>query len=152
MNKQDIYLDLSKLTPEQQRQAIEIVPKSEDNCEDDFFILETHSYLHVYNNDINHWWVSGSDFIRNKSEITFSQFMDLFKYPNLTELEKEMMEMLERLTATLTDIDRTLFHHNHSVVGWHLNGDLEPIMNFVSDFDMDSLSESSKLIEKVKAK
>ncbi|HAY3553793.1 MULTISPECIES: hypothetical protein [Weeksellaceae] len=59
----------------------------------------------------------------------------------------EMLEMLKKLTSLLNDIDSTLFHHNHSVNGWHLNGDSEPIMNFVAEMDMECLSEAEQLIK-----
>ena len=59
----------------------------------------------------------------------------------------EMLEMLKKLTSLLNDIDSTLFHHNHSVNGWHLNGDSEPIMNFVAEMDMECLSAAEQLIK-----
>jgi hypothetical protein len=58
-----------------------------------------------------------------------------------------MLQMLKRTVDLLNDINSTLFHHNHSVDGWHLNGDLEPIMNFVAEMDIEAISEAEKLIK-----
>jgi hypothetical protein len=65
----------------------------------------------------------------------------------LTSKAPEMLEMLKRLTSLINDIDQTLFQHNHKIEGWHLNGDLEPIMNFVALLDMNSVSEAKNLIK-----
>lgn len=59
----------------------------------------------------------------------------------------EMLEMLNRLVSTLEDIQSTLSHHNLSIVGYHLNGNEEPIMNFFSDIDMSSIDDAKLLIE-----
>lgn len=55
----------------------------------------------------------------------------------------------ERLIALVEEIESTLFHHNHSVEGWHLNGNLEPMMNFVADFDMDAINEAKSTLSKL---
>lgn len=69
--------------------------------------------------------------------------------PNALLISKapEMLEMLIRTVNLLKDIDSTLFHHNHSINGWHLNGDFEPIMNFVSEMDIDAISDADQLIK-----
>lgn len=58
-------------------------------------------------------------------------------------------EKIMRLLCLVTDIDSTLFHHNHSVDGWHLNGDLEPIMNFVAEMDMQAIPDTSDYLESI---
>ena len=60
---------------------------------------------------------------------------------------KELIEKLEKLIALVEDIDSTLFHHNYTIDGYHLNGNTEPIMNFVADFDMEALTEAKKAIQ-----
>lgn len=54
---------------------------------------------------------------------------------------ERLRKALKRALELLVDIDSTLFHHNHEVMGWHKNDAGEPIMNFVSDFDMDAIKE-----------
>jgi hypothetical protein len=68
----------------------------------------------------------------------------------LLEQRNEMFDMLERTTDLLNNINSTLFHYNHSIDGWHQNGDLEPIMNFVADMDINAIADSEQLIKKVK--
>jgi hypothetical protein len=68
----------------------------------------------------------------------------------LLEQRNEMLAMLERTTELLNNINSTLFHYNHSIDGWHQNGDLEPIMNFVADMDINAILDSEQLIKKVK--
>jgi hypothetical protein len=77
----------------------------------------------------------------------------ILAYDQMFETLKQYELQLIKTTETLTDIDSTLFHHNHAVVGWHLNGDYEPMMNFVSDFNMEVLNENQSLIdEKIMSK
>lgn len=59
----------------------------------------------------------------------------------------EMLEMLKRALQTLKDIDSTLAHHNHDVIGWHLNGDSEPIMSFFNGMDMGVIQDAEELIK-----
>lgn len=63
----------------------------------------------------------------------------------------EMLSMIDRLASALEDIQRTLAHHNHSVTGFHLNGNEEPIMNFFNDIDMSSIEDAKLLITKATA-
>lgn len=57
------------------------------------------------------------------------------------------MKELIRLIALVEDIESTLFHYNHSIDGWHLSGETEPIMNFVADFDMEALTEAKQTLQ-----
>lgn len=66
----------------------------------------------------------------------------------LQEQYAELVEMLSKLVLLLEEIDSTLFHHNHSIDGWHLNGDLEPIMNFVNDMDLEPITEAKEILTK----
>lgn len=64
-------------------------------------------------------------------------------------LVPEMTQTIIDLVDLFEDIDKTLFHHNHNIEGYHLNGDLEPIMNFVSNFDMEKVNKARQLIGKI---
>ena len=66
----------------------------------------------------------------------------------LKEQNAELVDSLSKLVLLLEEIDSTLFHHNHSIDGWHLNGDLEPIMNFVNDMDLEPITEAKELLTK----
>jgi len=68
--------------------------------------------------------------------------IDILKKEN-----EQLRELVKELVNTLENIEGTLFHHNHSIEGWHLNGDLEPIMNFVSDFNMDVIKQAKQLLK-----
>lgn len=57
----------------------------------------------------------------------------------------QLKKQVEELSNVLIDIDNTLFHHNYSVDGYHLNGEKEPIMNFVADFDMNVIRDKQQL-------
>ncbi len=59
----------------------------------------------------------------------------------------QLRGILNELIELIEDIDDTLFHYNYSIVGWHLNGEHEPIMNFVADFDMDILTKAKSLLK-----
>ncbi len=58
------------------------------------------------------------------------------------EVSRESKELLKRMVGLVGDFDSTLFDDNHAVVGWHLNGDHEPVMNFVNECDMEAFHES----------
>ena len=66
----------------------------------------------------------------------------------LQEQNADLVDSLSKLVLLLEEIDSTLFHHNHSIDGWHLNGDLEPIMNFVNDMDLEPITEAKELLTK----
>lgn len=68
----------------------------------------------------------------------------------LQEQNAELVNSLSKLVLLLEEIDSTLFRHNHSIDGWHLNGDLEPIMNFVNDMDLEPITEAKELLTKYK--
>jgi len=66
-----------------------------------------------------------------------------------TKLKERVKELEGKLTESvkvLSKIDDELFHHNYSVVGYHLNGEHEPIMNFEADYNMDIINESKQLL------
>lgn len=71
----------------------------------------------------------------------------ILAYDQMFETLNQYEKQLIKTTKVLADIDSTLFHYNHSVVGWHLNGDHEPMMNFVAELDMELLQENQSLID-----
>ena len=69
---EEIYLDLSKLSEEQQRKVIALLPpKKRDN---QYEIQKVHFILYLDKN--KKWWVFGTE-IKNKTELTYSQFLDM---------------------------------------------------------------------------
>ena len=71
-NPKEIYLDLSKLSEEQQRKVITLLPpKKRDN---QYEIQKVHFILYL--DKEKKWWVFGTE-IKNKTELTYSQFLDM---------------------------------------------------------------------------
>ena len=67
-----IYLNLSKLSEEQQRKVIALLPpKKRDN---QYEIQKVHFILYL--DKKKKWWVWGTK-IKNKTELTYSQFLDM---------------------------------------------------------------------------
>lgn len=64
----------------------------------------------------------------------------------------EVLEQLSKVIDVVNQIDKTLFHFNHEVSGFHLNGDNEPIMNFVEDFDMDCIKLAEEILSRYELK
>ena len=71
---EEIYLDLSKLSEEQQRKVIALLPKPINK--DDYDITYLHFYL-IYDDEDCMWWVSTKYFLADKTELTYSQFLDM---------------------------------------------------------------------------
>lgn len=119
------------------------------------------------NSEIWKWWQT-QNFQKEQGEQEYTMIYEIDlpkilkafveRFPNecsekvqqYKDLNAEMLGMLERASKLLKEIDDTLFHHNHDIVGWHLNGDVEPIMNFVATYDMEAIEEIEQLIAKAK--
>ncbi len=71
---------------------------------------------------------------------------------NFSNEVDELRGTLNELIELIEDIDDTLFHYNYSIVGWHLNGEHEPIMNFVADFNMSALTKAKELLKSMNKK
>ena len=69
--REQIYIDLSKLSEEQQRKVIALLP--EPKVRNQYQIIEVHFILWL---DEDKWWVYGTE-IKNKTELTYSQFLDM---------------------------------------------------------------------------
>ena len=90
---EEIYIDLSKLSEEQQGKVISLLPKPIN--EDDYDIIYLHFYL-IYDDEDCMWWVSTKYFLAEKTELTYSQFLDMMgeseeKSKVIENSEKEMI-------------------------------------------------------------
>ena len=109
---EEIYLDLSKLSEEQQRKVIALLPpKKRDN---QYEIQKVHFILYL--DEKKKWWVFGTE-IKNKTELTYSQFLDMMgggeevlqveNKINIDELSK-LCNDYNRNTLKITNLERDL--------------------------------------------
>ena len=111
---EEIYLDLSKLSEEQQRKVISLLPKPINK--DDYHITYLHFYL-IYDDEDCMWWVSTKYFLAEKTELTYSQFLDMMgeseevlqveNYISIEELTK-LCNDYNRNTLKITNLERDL--------------------------------------------
>ena len=97
---EEIYLDLSKLSEEQQRKVIALLPKPINK--DDYEITFLHFYL-IYDDEDCMWWVSTKYFLAEKTELTYSQFLDMMGE------SKEKSKVIENSEKELINNDGTLY-------------------------------------------
>ena len=95
---EEIYIDLSKLSEEQQRKVIALLPEPEA-C-NQYEIIKLHFILWL--DEYNKWWVYGTE-IKNKTELTYSQFLDM-----MGESE-EKSKVIENSEKELINNDGTLY-------------------------------------------
>ena len=95
---EEIYLDLSKLSEERQRKVIALLPEPE--AHNQYQIIELHFMLSLY--DGNTWLVYGTE-IKNKTELTYSQFLDMMGE------SKEKSKVIENSEKELINNDGTLY-------------------------------------------
>lgn len=106
MKKEQIYLDLSKLTQEQIEWVMSTIPKGDFNYE----ITGQHYYL-AYWLHLEEWEVVSKEICELSTEVNFTQFQifcDKWGYIDpipkpLTELEKECLELLEELKTEMLE-------------------------------------------------
>jgi hypothetical protein len=89
---EEIYLDLSKLSEEQQRKVIALLPKPK--VSNQYQILKLRHFILSFYKD--GWWVYGTE-IKNKTELTYSQFLDMMG---------ESEEVLQVENYTREDIEK----------------------------------------------
>jgi len=70
---EEIYIDLSKLSEEQQGKVIALLPGPEACNQYEIFKLQ-HFILSL--DEYNKWWVYGTE-VKGKQELTYSQFLDM---------------------------------------------------------------------------
>ena len=91
---EEIYLDLSKLSEEQQRKVIALLP--EPINKDDYHISYLHFYL-IYDDEDCMWWVSTKYFAAEKTEINYSQFLDMMgESEEILQVENYTREDMEK--------------------------------------------------------
>lgn len=64
----------------------------------------------------------------------------------------EVMEQLSKVINVVNDIKNTLFDPNHEIANFHLNGDLEPIQNFIDEYDLDSVIFAEEILSRYEPK
>jgi len=85
-DKTQIYLDLSKLSGEEIKEVISLLP--EEKIEHDYDINEV-CYFLIYEEDEVKWSVLHNFWIKGKSEISLSEFRQLFSYKGEEVLQVE---------------------------------------------------------------
>ena len=88
--REEIYLDLSKLSEEQQRKVISLLPEPE--AYNQYEILKLRHFI-LWLDEANKWWVYGNE-IKNKTELTYSQFLDMMGGETSSEIETFTLEDL----------------------------------------------------------
>ena len=87
IKKENSFLDLSKLSEEQQKHIFSLLPKPDDVIEYDIF--EQYTLLH-YDENIDTWYVEDVERVRGKTELAYSEFIKLFEEP--TKLPSELLK------------------------------------------------------------
>ena len=87
---EQIYIDLSKLSEEQQRKVISLLPEPE--AYNQYEILKLRHFI-LWLDEANKWWVYGNE-IKNKTELTYSQFLDMMGGETSSEIETFTLEDL----------------------------------------------------------
>jgi hypothetical protein len=109
---EEIYLDLSKLSEEQQRKVIALLPKPINKGYYDIIYL--HFYL-IYDDEDCMWWVSTKYFLAEKTEINYSQFLDMMgEREEVLQVENKPFDREFILCASLKFHDNIVSGHRHS--------------------------------------
>ena len=107
---EEIYLDLSKLSEEQQRKAIALLPEPEYRSQ--YQIIKLHHFILSFYED--KWWVYGTE-IKNKTELTYSQFLDMMgESEEALQVENKPFDREFILCASLKFHDNIVSGHRHS--------------------------------------
>lgn len=73
MTKEEIYLDLSKLSEVEQKKVIGMLPESLTDVQ---YKITKEFYILIFSKRLNYWLVASNPFYR-KQEITYKQFKTL---------------------------------------------------------------------------
>ena len=68
-------------------------------------------------------------------------------YEELLTQRDQLKKALETLLKQWNDLEGTLNHKNHSVFGWHMNDDGEPIENFFNDNDLNAVEKAEQALK-----
>ena len=111
---EEIYLDLSKLSNEQQRKVIALLP--EPINKDDYDIGYLHFYL-IYDDEDCMWWVSQKYFLAEKTEINYSQFLDMMgESEEVLQVENNGWIKIESEADLPKEVDQYWFaSHNNKI-------------------------------------
>ena len=106
---EEIYIDLSKLSEEQQRKVISLLP--EPRIRNAYSITNNYKYLHL-NMSIK-WFVDSEKM--NKTELTYSQFLDMMgESEEVLQVENKPFDREFILCASLKFQDNIVSGHRHS--------------------------------------
>ena len=107
---EEIYLDLSKLSEEQQRKAIALLPI--DNISAQIYFMVKHEdwnvikeFTYLFFNDKKVWQIFFSK-REGKQELTYSQFLDMMEGKSEEILQVENYISIEELTKLCNDYNR----------------------------------------------
>ena len=131
--KENIYLDLSKLTEEEQNEALSLVPKTKHS---NFDIFSTYPYLHL---DGHYgWYVDKFECVEDKTEVSFSEFKELFG--KTEQLEADKLENLQtKNNMTLENAKELLQRNGYFVFPKAEEGDFPDLSGF-EGVEMDCFS------------
>ena len=76
MKKENIYIDLSKLSEEQRKHIFSLLPEPYPEFDNQHDINEEHFKLHISGNS---WWVLNNYEVKDKTELTYPEFIKLFE-------------------------------------------------------------------------
>ena len=107
---EEIYLDLSKLSEEQQRKVIALLPPKKWDIQ--YEIQKVHFILYL--DEKKQWWVFGTE-IKDKTELTYSQFLDMMgESEEVLQVENKPFDREFILCASLKFHDNIVSGHRHS--------------------------------------
>ena len=76
MDKSKIFLDLSKCTEGEQKHVISLLPKPKFQNQ---YEITNNEFLLSFDTD-NEWWVYVDEYVEDKTELTYPEFIKLFNY------------------------------------------------------------------------
>ena len=105
-----IYLNLSKLSKKQQKKVIALLPKPKFSNQ--YQIIKLHHFILSFYE--HKWWVYGTE-IKNKTELTYSQFLDMMgESEEALQVENKPFDREFILCASLKFHDNIVSGHRHS--------------------------------------
>lgn len=76
MDKSKIYIDLSKCTEEEQKHVFTLLPDRQEHLQ--YRIDQYNTFLYL-DNETGLWWVNSDTIPKNKTELTYPEFIKLFE-------------------------------------------------------------------------
>ena len=105
---EEIYLDLSKLSEEQIKQIPNILKNANERfIGDDYNTVLYHTWKLFHKIDNGKCWVVGTQWVlKDKTELTYSQFLDMMGVESEEVLQVENCISIEELTKLCNDYNR----------------------------------------------